>query len=459
MRVGEPSAFENTPFLSDRVGREAITSLPKEGTSKTCEIVYLATDMFAAPRMVVGLQNVILGRPNSAGIQCLGLTSIFSVYTGAIAGQRGYAEYTEASRINDTAGQMMGAANIVRSPMEIMGGLTFTPFRALSIAATYTSSKVIVTAQFIFGTVGSAFFALTYLFLMIPSVMTLYKNISFSSKLSEAMKEGETPYAKAKFGLLALMEEWKGTEEEKKAFLEKIAKDSKREEKEIDSSLLTSDEQRFLLQEAMEYEPSDPFKRSILYGRFQEEFVKFKKEKEAEFIRKIGPEAAAWMKKELAKPIEEQLLYKVEWGKGIDQVEEVLKNVEKEALKNRLLHIGIVITSVIGAIALVAGSIFTGGAPLIIIAVAWVIASIGMLGIDGYFLYETLKQGEMDRNDKITFFVVNALLILIAGAGVFFSGGLAPLIIGSVMLALWVGVAAYSYYKWRSQTIEPPINT
>jgi|GEM_PF-4141547 hypothetical protein len=452
---GEESfALEKTPFLTDRVGKEVIASLPKEGTPKICEIIHFATGMFAVPRMVVGLQNAILGKPDVAGMQGLGLTSIFSVYTGTVTGQRGYAEYTEASQINDTAGQVIGATNMARSPMEIMGGLTFTSFRVLSIAATYTSSKVIVTAQFIFGTLGSAFFALTYAFLTIPSVMTLYKNISFSSKLNEAMGKGESPYAKAKFGLLTLVEEWKGTEEEKKAFLEKVAKDPKMEGKGVDPSLLTDDERSFLLQEAMKYKPSDPFKRSILYEHFQEEFVKFKKEKEAEFIRKTGPKAAAWMKEELAKPVEEQLLHKVDCRQGIDQAKEVLKNIEKEAWKNCLLHVGIVVTCVIGATALVAGSIFTGGAPVIIIAVAWVIASMGTLAIDGYFLYETLKEGEMDRNDKILFFVVNVLLILVAGAGVFFSGGLAPLIIGSVMLVLWIGVAAYSYYKWRSHPVE-----
>lgn len=458
-----PSAPDKAPLLIRQVAEKAIDEAPKEATTKTCEMVYLATDLFSVPRMVVGVQNAVLGKPDAAGMHGLGLTSIFSVYTGAVAGQRGYKEYTESSKIDDTTGKVMGAVNMARAPMEIMGGLTFTPFRALSIAAMYTSSKVVIAAQFIFGILGSAFFAVTYALLAIPSAISLYKNTRFSSKLDSAMNEGKTRYSKVKYGLLALKNEYKGTEEEKRAFLGKVAESSKvakgKKAKPIDESLLTSSEKMFLLNEARKHAPLDPFKANDLYGHFKEQFVKFKAKKEVQFARKTGPETAAWMKEELAKPVEEQLFYQVEWGNGLDKAEGVLGRIKNEMLKNRILHVAIIVFCMIGVAALIAGTIYTGGAIGIAIAVAWVVASVGMLAIDAYFLYKALQQGEMDKKDKIAFFVANALLILVAGAGVFFSGGIAPLVIGSVMLVLWSGVAGYSYFKWREkkeEVIEEP---
>lgn len=455
----DPHALEQAPLLSRQAAEKAIEEAPKEATTKTCEIVYLASDLFSVSRMVVGVQNAVLGTPDAAGMYGLGLTSIFSVYTGAVAGQRGYKEYTESSKIEDTTGQVLGAVNMARASMEIMGGLTFTPFRALSIAAMYTSSKVVAAAQFVFGILGSAFFAVTYALLTVPSAISLYKIACFSSKLDSAMNEGKTRYSKVKNGLSTLKEELKGTEEEKRAFLDKVAESSKvtkgKKAKPIDESLLTSSEKMFLLNEARKHAPSDPLKTNELYGHFKEEFVKFKTKKEVQFARKTGPETVAWMKEELAKPVAEQLFYQVEWGKGLDEVEGVLGRIKNEMLKNRILHVAIIVFCMIGVAALVAGTIYTGGAIAIAIAVAWVVTSIGMLAIDGYFLYKTLQQGEMDKKDKIAFFVANALLILVAGAGVFFSGGVAPLIIGSAMLVLWTGVAGYSYYKYREKKMGP----
>ena len=60
----------------------------------------------------------------------------------------------------------------------------------------------------------------------------------------------------------------------------------------------------------------------------------------------------------------------------------------------------------------------------------------------------------MDKKDNIAFFVSNVLLIMIAGTGMFFSGGLAPIIIGAVMLVLWTGVAIYSNYYWKFKKDE-----
>ncbi|MDJ0651997.1 MAG: hypothetical protein QNJ27_03190 [Simkaniaceae bacterium] len=117
--------------------------------------------------------------------------------------------------------------------------------------------------------------------------------------------------------------------------------------------------------------------------------------------------------------------------------------------KNQSLHAGIIFLCLVGVFALVAGTVACTEALGIVIAAAWVVSAIGMLVIDGYFLHQALGSGEMDKNDKLAFFVSNVLLIMIAGTGMFFSGGLAPTIIGAVMFVLWSGVAIYSNDQWK----------
>lgn len=458
--IGGPSTSDQAPLLtkSERIAKKALEKAPETSETIIPEIIYCGSDLFAVPRMVGSLQNAIVGAPNPPGMAGLGLTSIFSVYTGAVTAQRGYESYKQASRIHDEAGEVMAKVNMARGPFEVLGGLTFTPFRALSIAAMYSSSKTVVIAQAFFGVIGSAFIAVSYFLLAVPSMMSLHQNRKFDAKLCHAIDKHETRYAKAKMGIKTLMDEMTGTVEEKRSFLKKFADNPNKwrgkEAKEVDPSLLNDKERGFLFEEATRLAAPDYTHVNELYSHFKAEFVKFKEKKEAQFGRKTGPETVAWMKEELAKPPKEQLLHQLEWGKGLDQAEEIVGQVKKEMFKNRILHIGIIVASLIGVAALIGGTIVTGGGLGIAIAVAWVISAALMLAIDGYFLYKALQQGEMNQKDKVAFFVMNALMIGIAGAGIFFSGGLAPLIIGSVMLVLWTGVAGYSYYQSRQPNQE-----
>ena len=107
---------------------------------------------------------------------------------------------------------------------------------------------------------------------------------------------------------------------------------------------------------------------------------------------------------------------------------------------------------ILGVFALVAGTIATGGGLAIAGAALWVATSIGMLSIDGYFFYQACQSGAFDTKDKALFFVANALLLIVVGAGTVFSGGLVPLVISGVVGSLWLILAGYSYYKWNLQS-------
>lgn len=461
-----PSMLEMAPLLgSHSAAQVAIQNSPKEaeGTMKTVEFLYFGSDLEGLPRLTASLFNAIHGQPDPAGIHALGFTSMFSVYTGYAAGKRGMKLYTESERIGDSTGQMIGAANMARAPMEIMGGLTFTPVRALSIAATYTSAKAVTVAATTLATIGSAFYAGTYILIAAPSVISLKKNIQFGWKLDEAMDQEQTPVGKARAGLKTLMIELDGTPEEKREFLRGIAEDPANWDEEVpvdpgstDHRQYTLEEKRFLWNEAGKY-TTDDFSRERLYGHFKKHYSNFKAKKEAEFSRKTGVESADLIRKELNKPAHANLLSQLDQGKGVEEAQGIIDTVKSEMRKNKILHAAIVFFCMVGVFALIAGTVATGGTLGIVIAAAWVVSAIGMLAIDGYFLYQTLQSGNMDKKDKIAFFVSNVLLLMIAGTGMFFSGGLAPLIIGGVMLVLWTGVAIYSNYHWKFKKDEDEV--
>ena len=407
---------------------------------------YLGGDFMALPREVMSFSNAMNGRPDGIGVHLFGMTAVFSLFTGYMAGKRGHHQYETASKINDVVGQGLGAVNMARAPAEMLGGLTFTAFRGASIAGTFTSSTALTTAQTVLSGLGSAFFVLTYAFIAVPSAVTLYKNINFGRKLSAAIDGAEGELAKAKAALTVLMEEASGTEAEKSEFLAKVMEEINVDADcmEIDEGALTDEELKFLESKASELAPEG--KKSEVFSHFKEHFVRFKAEKFAEFTRKVGAETAAKVRDELAKPSAKRLdtrLKNIEDTDALKEANEVIEGAQSEILKNRILHVAIVAFCVLGITALILGNIFTGGLLGTIIVATWILVSLGMLAIDGYFLYQALKNGEMENSDKIAIFVMNALMITMAGATIFLSGGVALIVAAAVLGTAFAGTSLY----------------
>jgi len=461
-----------TPLLeqalkTDVVGQEAIARAPKKVSKawKSPEYMYLAGDIASLPRLSASLVNTIHGRPDPAGLQGLGLTSTMSVLTGYVAGRRGYNEYVRSDEIGDTTGKVMGAVNIVRAPIEIGTGLTFAPFRALSIAATYTSAKSVTVAAGVFFKLGSALGALGYLLLMVPSFIFFKQNISFHKELDAVMNapENETEAQKYEAGLKFLVDTLKGTPEDwEQTVVETVNNRSLWDGWILKEAHVDPEEVKHLSKEELAFiekrivqEGYESLHQPMMIEHTKQAFINMKKRKEVEFSRKTGFEATTLVKK--AEPLLE--LLKV--GKGVADAKELFGKIDTEKLKNRVLHGAIIFFCVVGVFALVAGMFASGGGLGIAIAAAWVVTMIGMLGIDGYFFYKAYQSGSLETSDKLIFFIANALLLMTVGAGIVFSGGLVPLIISGVVGSLWMVLAGYSYTKWRPppkpKVIEEPV--
>ena len=74
-----------------------------------------------------------------------------------------------------------------------------------------------------------------------------------------------------------------------------------------------------------------------------------------------------------------------------------------------------------------------------------------MLAVDGYCLWEAYKKGDPKLNDKIMMSIMGVFMTTAVVLGTVFSGGLAPLIASGVIGGLWLGLGAYSYYRWSKK--------
>ena len=443
----------------DKVGQRSISQIPKPSAWKSSEYMYFAGDLAGTPRLTASLVNTIQGRVNPPGLNALGMTASLSVLTGYVAGCRGSVAYEKAHKIGDQTGKVLGAMNMVRGSVESLGGMTATPLRALSIAGTYTSAKGITVAAGILGPVSSTFFGLTYLLLLIPSAISLVKNILYSHQLNKVMEapENQTEAQKYAAGLRFLKGSLEGTPEDWEKVALATLKDSSLWEgwnlKEAhlapeELHLLSAEELHFI-EERIGQEKYDMISHLKMVQHTQQAFINMKKCKEVELKRQTGGETVALVKKS------GPLLKLLETGKGVEAAKEMFGTIHSEAGKSRLLHGAIILFCALGLFATIAGTVATGGGLPIAIAAIWVITSIGMLAIDGYFLYQAHQSGALDTKDKTMFLIANTLLLIIAGAGTVLSGGLAPLIISGVVGGLWLVLAGYSYYKWnRPSAIE-----
>lgn len=324
---------------ANQVGQKAIKETPKKptGSWKTNEYLYFAGDMASAPRLTVSLMDAIKGVPDPAHLQAIGLTSLLSIPTGVVAGIRGYDEMQSSHKIGDTTGEVLGGVNVARAPMEVMGGVTFTAFRGLSIAGTYTAAKSVTTATTVMANIGSGFFGLTYLLLMIPSIVTLVKNVSFHRTLEKVMNDPahETEAEKYHAGLSFMIDTLKGTKEDWKEVMDQVIEDESLWEdghvKEIEISpedlQLLTDEEIDYIEERVILEGYDEMSDPKMIEHGKQALINMKKRKEVDFTRKTGPETTSLVK------VAEPLLDALKEGKEVGLAKSLFSKINMEKWK------------------------------------------------------------------------------------------------------------------------------
>ena len=163
----------------------------------------------------------------------------------------------------------------------------------------------------------------------------------------------------------------------------------------------------------------------------------------ADFIRKTGPKTLKLVSGAAA------LLPSLENGKEVKAAKRLFTEINKEKWTNRILHVALIGLTILGVSALVAGTLSTGGAMSIVIAAAFLVVSLAMVAINGYFLYQALQSGSFDTKDKVMFIFSTTLLMSSATIGIIATGGVVPIVMCTIMGGLWIVIAGYSYMKWN----------
>ncbi|WP_194847791.1 hypothetical protein [Candidatus Neptunochlamydia vexilliferae] len=414
-----PPLYRYKPLSQEEVPVPAIPKKPKEKWTSR-EYAYATTGFANVGRFGASLSNAIHGRPDSLGMQGVGMTVALGMLTGPITFVKGVKAYLKAKKLGDLWGKVIGMVNTIRGPNETLGALTFSTFRALSIAGAYTSGKALTVATMVFNHFGTATFGLGYIFLAIPSIIGLVKNGSFGKEL--AANPGKE--------IEILKKELRGSYEKRKAFVDRV-KAGKVKDKDRDISVLTREDLSFLEREAQ----GD----TELLKKLKNAYPLFKKGREKVLARKTGEETVRLIK-ELG-----------ERTPGKAEAAVILKQVKKEMAWSRFYHVAMLTFCIIGMTAVITGSIASGGTLGIIASAAWLATGIGMLGIDLHGLYKAWQAGNIDLKDKVSFVAMNALLFLSMGAGIALSGGLAPIIVGSIVSGIYVIIGGYSYLRWNQK--------
>jgi hypothetical protein len=168
--------------------------------------------------------------------------------------------------------------------------------------------------------------------------------------------------------------------------------------------------------------------------------------------RYIGPHSYKLLKNSLKNRDEQKAEESVNAGA-------IIHAVKKEAIKQKAIHMAIVGLCLLGMTAFIVSSVFSGGIPFIVATTAFFLVSVGMLGIDLYMLKEALKEGKLNRKEKIIMASLSVLLIFSLVLSSLASGGLLPLLATAIVGLTWAALYLYilisnQYHQRQKQNNE-----
>ncbi|WP_420420527.1 hypothetical protein [Simkania sp.] len=466
----DPPSLLETAVKTDRVAQKEMKEPWWLVTGPSNEFIYATSDISSLYRMVHGVQLAVANQPTPPADNALGITSGASILTGYIAGCRGYVENREASKIGDFWGQVSGKVTMARGAFETAYGAVMLPTRILSLVAASSGSQSVAQSAAITGNVGSALGGVMYLLLAIPCAISMGKGIQFKVGLSKAMNNPEfkTEREKLRGGIEYIMNKLVLKRDDRREMAFKVVNDPSIwdgenvkpiDVSEADEKLLSQGDKDYIQGFAGRYgelHEYDEFTIAQIGQHIKSAFITGKKLKEAELGRMADPATVKLVKEELEKSEADRLLERLQDPEDLTAVEDAKKflgEVNKNTNFNIGMNAAIAFLCVLGAVAFFVGMGATGGALGIALAVIWVVVSVGMLAVDGYYLWQAYKSGDPKLGDK----VIMSLMGLFMTASVMtavFSGGLVPLIAAGVIGAMWAGTGAYSYYRWSKKPVD-----
>lgn len=390
------------------------------------EVCYMAGDLGGIPRFidssVAEIANVSVVDP--AALQALGLANATSMLTGAMATARGRKMLETAKKIDDVSGAYLGHIVTARGIMETAGGGVFTAYRILDIHGTYLMTETAHAALNVLFKAGLNIFSLVYTLLGLPFAYRLYKSLMMRKEVMESEDVVKTLEDR-----LHLSEKnWAQidqTVEENTRYAFPIVEVRQKEIDAIPNDVWLEIKKRVdAWADPLQTEGQNNYFRNILTCHYVKEVVKHYQKNIVKLTRRVGSDVYNELCKETHDPV-----------------------AIKKHFKNYIVKNIIVTAACINSLAMfiIALNVTGWGLPA-----AFLISTTGMLAVDGYFLKGALNEKDPKSRQKVAALALTLFLTGIGAYAMFLGRNhLLTLILTAGVTATWVGLGAYSIYKWN----------
>ncbi len=340
---------------------------------------------------------------NPAVIAGLGVTSGFSILSGAVNISKGLKDVDTAKKIEDGAGRVLGYTDVVRGSAQIGGGASLVPARVSTVASVLSTSKVLGTLGSVLGGIGMGLTAFAGVLKGIPIAVNIHELRLFRKGYKEAISGGNLSEEEL------IVKGWE--------YIRSAVQVSPEEKAAISNELM-----------------KDPAFAAISFAQQREAMACREKllldKKEAVFKRTFN--ADLW-----------ELVTKGEPANAKEIVAAVNKCWTRKTV---ISSVAIGVISVV-AIAVVVCMVMS--APIFATIGAFIMMgiSLALLIPDGIALVEEFKRCHPGRFDKLIILLSTVLALAVVTVICVLSAGIVPMIAAGVVGAIWLAINIACYYR------------
>ncbi len=349
--------------------------------------------------------NLFQGAEDPVGLVGLGVASIFSMISGACTAYDGYCEERFAKKIGDVWGRALAGLKTLRGTVSTTALTLSLPARALTLTALATTANVITATASVFSTVSRALFSTLGLIYLVINSIKIYLQKEFDQELEAVLNNPALSSEKKKGAALEFLQgKLRVTDEEREA----IRADVEATRRYQDLSLEKKE------------------------AKIESKMTKLARKKEKELARVTSGECVDKIKKA-----------------GASTASEVIDAVLLQTRKNRIFNALGITFSILGISGMVIGLAFTGPTPLLVAGLLSIVVTVGLFGLDLYYLVKDFQQSQPGRYDKLCLFLSSILGFGAATAAVCFSMNPIAITCAAVFGMIWLTINLVCYLRLR----------
>lgn len=480
----QSSGEEREPLLK---GHQA-----SEAQGETANLDYVMTVAGAPDNIPFGTAVVHeLMQGNNGGIMYgmrLNAVNLFPIALMSFI--QSLAQLMRGKKIGDMAKKRLAILNITESVFLLLFGGALTGARAVGIASLYTASKSLVIASAALGYAISGIGIPLCIMRGIPAVINGIRTVEFLKELNQkagTMKHSQecinalqflmdqlmlTPneYTKASQETLALLQERGGLlsieDKIKEAITTPLSEEEEGKLTPEDKTFINQEIQRILRlwrdqQGAFRLIKNERLEENLetyVFSKLGKRILELREIKENSYRTKIGQNSLNKILEEIRKPVEERLVEKLKRKHVVHDSKKAAKEIvnltKKEAVKQIVIRSLVILSCVLGIAAFTLGCIYTGGAPIIVMLVLFLITVLIDTGLGLYSLHTAANNLQTsNKKDKalILFFIFVTIASIVLGS--ILSGGVVAMGVVVGVGATVLGIQLYGlYHSHRAST-------